>query len=180
MNISRFKFLCLLVVSRGVWAQTTTRLELPNHHWYTEYLESSGQPSRDQLIELKKSGFVWVVNLSPKNVPGAIRDEQQIVEAANMGYVSIPVDWDKPSMDALEKFFAFMDQHRGQKILVHCWVNGRSSAFVYAYRTIREKAPEDMERDVLTKIWEKNPGYELRNMPQWQQFLQAARQRYSN
>lgn len=179
MTISRGTFISLLFMARGLWAQTSPS-GLPNHFRYTDTLESSGQPSKSQLTELKQAGFAWVVNLSPKNVPGAVRDEQQLVEAAGMAYLSIPVDWDTPSLEALDKFFAFMDQHKAQKILVHCWVNGRSSAFVYAYRTLREKVSDDVEMNVLTRIWDNNPGYELRNMPQWQQFLAAAKKRFSS
>ena len=152
--------------------------DLPHFHQHSVELATAGQPTRAQLAAVKVSGYVLVINLSPTGLPGEVKDEQQLVEASGVSYVRIPVDWDKPSPEGLEKFFDVMDRYKGSKVMVHCWLNARSSAFVYAYRTMKLGLPEAEEREILTSIWDKNEGYELRNAPQWQAFLDQARIRF--
>ncbi len=145
-------------------------------HQYSDNLASSGQPTQTQFDEIELAGYTLVVNLAPPNYPGALANERQLVEAARMKYVHIPVDWDKPSLPSLVQFFEVMAQNRNNKVLVHCWVNSRASAYVYLYRTLREKAPEQPELEVLTRLWNLNRGYELRNAPQWRAFIEQAQQ----
>lgn len=149
---------------------------VPRFHHYSENLASSGQPAQTQFDEIELAGYTLVVNLAPPNYPGALANERQLVEAARMKYVHIPVDWDKPSLPSLVQFFEVMAENRNNKVLVHCWVNSRASAFVYLYRTLREKAPEQPELEVLMRLWNLNRGYELRNAPQWRTFIEQAQQ----
>lgn len=149
---------------------------VPRFHPYSDKLASSGQPAQTQFDEIELAGYTLVVNLAPPNYPGALANERQLVEAARMKYVHIPVDWDKPTLPSLVQFFEVMEQNRNNKVLVHCWVNSRASAFVYLYRTLREKAPEQPELEVLMRLWNLNRGYELRNAPQWRAFIEQAQQ----
>ncbi len=173
---SRLIFLLALFLGWGAQAQTTFP-SLPHLHQYSESLASAGQPARGQFAEIAAAGVEVIINLSPVNVPGAIRDEKQVVESVKMKYFHIPVDWDKPAIEDAAKFLAIMDESRGRKVLVHCWVNARSSAFVYLARTLRGGEPIVVERETLTKIWDSNRGYELRNMPQWVRFIDEAQSR---
>ncbi len=145
-------------------------------HQYSDKLASSGQPAPAQFDEIELAGYTLVVNLAPPNFPGALVNERQLVELARMKYVHIPVDWDRPTLPSLIEFFEMMAQNSNHKVLVHCWVNSRASAFVYLYRTLREKAPEAAELEVLTRLWNLNRGYELRNAPQWRSFIEQAQQ----
>ena len=162
-----------LILSANVLAETLPTLY--NYHQHSDSPLSSGQPERDQFVEIRNEGVDVVVNLSPYYLPDAIRDEKRVVEAAGMQYFHLPVDWDRPSLKHLKAFFTFMDGVQGQRVLVHCWLNSRSSAFVYLYRTLRQGEPEEEERQVLRAIWDKNEGYELRKVRQWRKFLSAAR-----
>jgi protein tyrosine phosphatase (PTP) superfamily phosphohydrolase (DUF442 family) len=149
---------------------------VPRFHQYSDSLASSGQPAQTQFDEIELAGYTLVINLAPPNYPGALANERQLVEAARMKYVHIPVDWDRPSLSSLVQFFEVMAQNRNNKVLVHCWVNSRASAFVYLYRTLRERAPEQPELEVLTRLWNLNRGYELQNAPQWRAFIEQAKQ----
>lgn len=166
------------VVLANAGAQTITP-SLPRFHQYSDNLATAGQPSNSQFSEIRQAGYELVINLSPANLPGAPRNEQQLVESAGMKYVHIPVDWDKPSLDDLSRFFDIMDRNKDHKVLVHCWLNARSSAFVYSFRTLRESMSDESEREVLTKIWNANRGFELHAAPQWLELLNAARQRFA-
>ena len=162
-----------IVLSANVSAETLPTLF--NYHQYSDSLLSSGQPERHQFVELGNEGVDVIVNLLPYDFPHAIRDEKRVVEAGGMQYFHLPVDWARPSLEHLEAFFNFMDGVQGQRVLVHCWANARASAFVYLYRTLRRGEPEAEERRILRAIWDRNEGYELRNVRQWRMFLSAAK-----
>lgn len=164
-----------IILSANVSAETLPTLY--NYHEHSDSLISSGQPARDQFVNIRKEGVDVVVNLSPYDLPEAIPDEKRVVESAGMQYFHLAVDWDRPSLDHLKAFFSFMDDVQGQRVLVHCWANARASAFVYLYRTLRQGKPEAKERRVLRAIWANNEGYELRNVRHWRKFLRAAKNR---
>ena len=153
-------------------------LGLLNIHEYSPQLASSGQPSAGQVAEIKASGVQLVVNLFPPGLPGTLRDEAGLVNAAGMQYESIPVDWDKPSLEMLGQFFDLMEKHRDKKILMHCWLNSRASAFVYLYRTLILNEPEKAEFARLVALWDYSKGYELAKVRQWLGFIGAAQKKY--
>jgi protein tyrosine phosphatase (PTP) superfamily phosphohydrolase (DUF442 family) len=74
-----------------------------------------------------------------------------------MEYVHIPVQFDRPTQADLSAFFAAMELHKEQKVLVHCAANMRVSAFVGLYRAIRERLPDEEAFSVMKTIWEPNP-----------------------
>ena len=160
------------VFSVAVSAETLSTL--PNYHKYSESLLSSGQPMRGQFADIKNDGVDVIVNLLPYGVPGAIADEKRVVEAAGMQYFHLPVSWKRPSIDHLKQFFSIMEGIQGRRVLAHCWVNARASAFVYLFRTLRQNEPEAQEQQVLRAIWANNKGYELRKVRQWKKFLRTA------
>ena len=172
---------CLLAV--GFWpafvfavvVSAETLSTLPNYHKYSESLHSSGQPMRGQFADIRNEGVDVIVNLLPSNpAEGAIAGEKRVVEAAGMQYFHLPVSWKRPSIDHLKQFFSIMEGIQGRRVLVHCWVNARASAFVYLFRTLRQSEPEAQEQQVLRAIWANNKGLELRKVRQWKKFLRTA------
>jgi protein tyrosine phosphatase (PTP) superfamily phosphohydrolase (DUF442 family) len=83
-----------------------------------------------------------------------------------MDYVHIPVVWENPTLEDLERFFTAMDALQGQKVFVHCILNMRVSCFVYLYRVIRQGVPEPRAREAMRKIWEPDVT--------WQAFIDEA------
>lgn len=142
-----------------------------NTEYHSPNLISSGQPGKRQFEAIAASGVQVVINLAPKDLPKSLRNEEKLVRSFGMDYHFIPVDWDKPTQDDVDRFLAIMDEAAGKTVLVHCWVNARSSAFVYLYRVLRENRPRDIEYPVVERIWANNKGYEMRNVPHWQTFL---------
>ncbi len=126
-------------------------------------LYTAGQPTRDQIKWLGEQKFEVVINLATAKSPDAISDEQDVVMENGMAYVHIPVDWEAPQKEDLQKFFHFFGSYHLFKTFVHCALNMRVSSFVFLYRTIAEKSnPDDCLIDLLT-IWKPNPT--------WQNFI---------
>jgi len=107
-----------------------------------------------------------VINLAPHDVPHALPDEAELVNSLGMQYINIPVNWNTPTKEGLDKFMDAMDEHKDRKILVHCEANFRASAFVSMYRILREGWKPDEALEVMHKIWDEDA------YPVWKMFIE--------
>jgi protein tyrosine phosphatase (PTP) superfamily phosphohydrolase (DUF442 family) len=117
-------------------------------------LGTAGQPGREQFARLRADGYELVVNLAMPTSTGALPDEAELVAAHGMAYIAVPVVWEAPTVADLQRFFQVMEQWRGRKVLVHCALNMRASAFVYLYRVLRLGVPLDAARETMHRIWQ--------------------------
>lgn len=148
--------------------------ELFNYQEYSPRLVSSGQPTREQFPAVRAAGVEAVINLAPVTDPASLPDEQAIVEGLGMAYTHIPVDWEAPAAADLERFFAAMDAYADRRLLVHCYANSRASAFVFLWRVLKAGEDAGAARADMVRLWDYNAGYEYRNVPQWQAFVEGA------
>jgi len=132
----------------------------------SESLFTGGMPEADQLIDAAKQGVKVVINLAPHDVPHALPAEAELVDSLGMQYINIPVNWNTPTKDGLNKFMDAMDEHKDRKILVHCEANFRASAFVSMYRILREGWKPDEALEVMHKIWDEDA------YPVWKMFIE--------
>jgi uncharacterized protein (TIGR01244 family) len=118
-------------------------------------LATSGQPTEEQLLSVARDGFQVVINLALHDDPRySLKDETASVTSLGMEYIHIPVDFQSPTESDLQTFFAAMDAHRQQKVLVHCAANKRVTAFVGLYRTIKLGWPVDKAFALMHSVWE--------------------------
>ena len=68
----------------------------------------------------------------------SLADEERSVTKLGMEYIHIPVIWQSPTSDDLDKFFDVMEKYKNKKFFVHCAANMRVSSFVALYRVIKE------------------------------------------
>ncbi len=125
---------------------------------------TAGQPAEYQFETIKGGGYETVINLALSSSLGALPNEAQLVAQHGMNYIHIPVVWEEPTADDLNKFFAAMDAHSDKRVFVHCAMNKRVSAFMYLYRILKLKEPEEVARKDLLKIWAPEPH--------WQRFIE--------
>jgi protein tyrosine phosphatase (PTP) superfamily phosphohydrolase (DUF442 family) len=142
--------------------------EIYNHLQLSETLHSSGMPTPAQIASLGADGVQVVVNLATPKSESWIPNERELVEAQGVAYYNIPVDWDNPTLEDLNKFAAVMDKHRGEKMLVHCQANYRATGFVALYRVVRLGWSEENAFKELKKIW--NPA----EYPVWESFIKKS------
>lgn len=142
--------------------------QIYNHLQLSDSLHCSGMPTLEQITSLAKDNVQVVINLATSQSEGWMPNEKDLVEAQNIAYYSIPVEWDNPNTDELNKFMAVMDKHKHEKILVHCQANYRATGFITLYRyNFLGWSEENAFRD-LRKIW--NPA----EYPIWQKFIQKS------
>ena len=131
-----------------------------------ESLSSSGMPTAEQMKEVADAGVNVVINLALKTSPKALANEEQVVNSLGMEYIHIPVEWERPTRQNLEDFFAAMEAHKNQKVHVHCQANYRATAFITLYRILREGWKPDDAIPMMEAIW--NPE----DFPIWQRFIE--------
>ena len=119
----------------------------------TERIHTAGQPDAATLATLAERGFELVINLAPPTNQGAVPEEGKLIAEDGPTYVNIPVDWQNPTSEDFEIFSAVMNGARDRKVLVHCQLNMRASAFTFLYRVIHEHVPPEQAMEALRAVW---------------------------
>jgi len=127
--------------------------DIYNYQFLTEKLSSSGMPKAEQMKAVAEAGTQIVINLAPATVRDALPNEDALVESLGMKYIHIPVDWNHPIRQNLDDFFRAMDEHRDEKVLVHCQANYRASSFIMLYRVLRLGWKEEDAIPIMEKMW---------------------------
>jgi protein tyrosine phosphatase (PTP) superfamily phosphohydrolase (DUF442 family) len=131
----------------------------------SDSLFSSGMPTPEQIPSIAENGVQVVINLATSKSEGWMINEKELMEAQNITYYSIPVDWENPTTDELNDFMNIMEGHIHHKILVHCQANYRATGFIAVYRYSRLGWSEENAFRDLRKIW--NPA----EYPVWDEFI---------
>ncbi|WP_204104836.1 MULTISPECIES: protein tyrosine phosphatase family protein [Spirulina sp. CCY15215] len=136
----------------------------------SDRIATAGQPTEEQFAEISSEGYDVIVNLALPTSTNAISDEAEIVDRWDMKYIHIPVIWENPTLADFQQFVKVMDTYSEQKVLVHCAMNMRVSAFIYLYRRIGDRVEEEKAKQDLAKIWTPN---EI-----WQAFMEKVQKYY--
>ena len=139
--------------------------DIYNYQFLNDKLSSSGMPTAEQMKEVAEAGTQVVINLALTTSPGALPNEGSLVESLGMKYIHIPVEWNNPTKQNLDDFFTAMDEHKEEKVLVHCQANYRVSAFIMLYRVLRLGWKKQAAIPIMEKMW--NPE----DFPVWQKFI---------
>ncbi len=131
----------------------------PNLVTVTKRIDTSGQPTAEQLKGLKAAGYDMVINLAPPYSLGYVENEGSLVASAGIAYINIPVDWKYPKMSDFDLFTDILDQAGERHVLVHCQVNRRASLFTFLYRVAHENADVDQAYENVTAIWSPEPHW---------------------
>jgi protein tyrosine phosphatase (PTP) superfamily phosphohydrolase (DUF442 family) len=145
--------------------------DIYNYLFLNDKLSSSGMPTSDQMKSVAEAGVQVVINLAPHEVPNAIPGETELVESLGMEYINIPVNWNTPTRDGLDKFMDALDAGRDKKVHVHCEANFRASAFISMYRILRLGWKPEDAFEVMHTIWDEDA------YPVWKMFIEDTMQR---
>jgi protein tyrosine phosphatase (PTP) superfamily phosphohydrolase (DUF442 family) len=119
----------------------------------SDNLATAGQPLEEELEFISNAGFEVVINLALSDADYSLPDEKGVVKELGMEYVHMPVIWENPTSDDLDKFFAVMEVYKGRMIFIHCAANMRVSAFVALYRVVKEGWDYSEAMAFVYKIW---------------------------
>ena len=132
----------------------------------SEYLFTGGMPKAEELKDAAQHGVEMVINLAPHEVSNALPGEAELVTSLGMQYINIPVIWNTPTRDGLDRFMEIMEANKEKKILVHCQANFRATAFVALYRILRQGWNDDDAIAGMHKIWD------AEDYPIWKMFIE--------
>jgi protein tyrosine phosphatase (PTP) superfamily phosphohydrolase (DUF442 family) len=96
-------------------------------------------------------------------------DEAGLTRSLGMEYHHIPVDFNAPQSDDLQKFFEVMDTSREKKVFVHCAANYRVSGFIALYGQSRLGWSAEQADAHVSRVWNPNDT--------WKAFIEASRAR---
>ena len=137
----------------------------------SDTLFTGGMPKAEQLQDAAEQGVELVVNLAPHEVLDALPNEAELVNSLGMQYINIPVIWNTPTKDGLDRFMDVMDQNKEKKILVHCQANFRATAFMALYRILRQGWNTDDAMAGMHQIWD------AEDYPIWKMFIEESLRR---
>lgn len=127
-----------------------------NFRWVGAWA-TSGQPTEKELEAVREAGGEVVINLALPTSDGALADERGVATRLGMEYLHLPVLFDAPSADDFRRFREAMDRFETRRVLIHCALNYRVSAFVFLHRVLAGGVTlEEAEVD-LRAIWEPDP-----------------------
>lgn len=132
----------------------------------SERVFTGGMPKAEQLEDAARRGVDLVINLAPHEVMDALPGEQELVTSLGMQYINIPVIWNTPTKDGLDRFMDVMEESKDKTILVHCQANFRATAFVALYRILRQGWNAEDAMAGMHKIWD------AEDYPIWKMFIE--------
>lgn len=100
-------------------------------------MATAGQPTEAEFSAVARAGYQTVINLALPTSDNALPDERAVIEGLGLEYVAIPVQFDAPTLEDLQRFLAAMDRRAGRRLFVHCAANMRVSVFVALWRVLR-------------------------------------------
>lgn len=142
----------------------TSLANIYNFRSLGDKLATAGQPTEEQLREVREAGFEAVINLALPTSDNALPNEGSLVTGLGMSYVHIPVNFQSPTSQDFRAFYRVMQAFDDRPVFVHCAANMRVSAFMFLYRVLFKSIPaSEAERD-LYAIWQPDEV--------WSQFIQ--------
>jgi uncharacterized protein (TIGR01244 family) len=90
----------------------------------------SSQPDEETFEIAREKGVALVINL--RDPEESEWDEENAAEQAELGYYNVPISGQSQSFDpeAIKQISALVQQHKDQKILLHCSSGNRASAWL--------------------------------------------------
>lgn len=149
-------------------ADTTSLATIINFQQLSPLFASAGMPTLEELTLLKQNGYRHIINL----IPGDFDNEQQHVAALKMSFQQIAVDWHQPTLENFQTFAALMKKYHNEKVLVHCRLNYRASAFAYLYQTLLLRVDESTAKQEMHEIWRPDAT--------WLEFIAQVQQHYQD
>jgi uncharacterized protein (TIGR01244 family) len=135
----------------------------------TRDITSSGRLEEHDVARLAGLGVRHVINLALAEHPEALADEGMKLAAAGIGYVHIPVPFDRPDDSHFMDFVQALEA-APRPLHVHCIMNWRVSAFFYRWHCDVQGMAEAEARAVMEQQW--SPTNDPHpDAPAWARFI---------
>ena len=132
MKFTTFALIATLGLTGHVSAQQVTketRDGIKNFSRLETTVACAGAITSDAMPEIRKMGFVSVINLREAQEPGAdIEKHRAAAEAAGLRYYHVPFNGAKPDPKAADQFVKVISSKEAAPAFIHCASANRASA----------------------------------------------------
>ena len=105
----------------------------------------SGAVAADSVPEIKKYGFVSIINLREATEPGAeVEKEAAAAKSAGLRYFHVPFNGAKPDPKSADDFLKAITSQGAEPAFIHCAAGNRAAAMWLVKRLVVDKW--DVER----------------------------------
>lgn len=131
--------------------------QIKNFQFIHERLFSSGQPTAEELKQIKEYGIGTVINLAESDAEHALPHEDKICLDVGLNYIQLPISWETPSSDQCLLLLDLVNHLlESQMVWVHCSNNNHVSSLMYLYRQYFMDVHIATAQDFLHDIWKPN------------------------
>jgi ribosomal-protein-alanine N-acetyltransferase len=127
---------------------------IKNYRPISERLATGGQPSAEQIELIARAGFQTLMNLALPTSEGALLDESRVAMRHGLEYLHFPLDFEEPELATALEFLRALRGRAKKPVFVHCVMNYRASALVYAHRVAVLGEDVVKARRSLLSVWE--------------------------
>lgn len=147
-------------------------MDAVNTYKVFDWLWTSGQISEEDIRQIQLEGFTTIINLALPTSTNALKGEAELAANLHLNYFNIPVEWELPEVEQFVLCGSLLSELKaqGHKVWLHCAMNMRASAFVYLYRKLVLRQPEEEAVHPMVEIW--SP------IPLWREFMDEVIERY--
>ncbi len=134
--------------------------QIKNFQFIHERLFSSGQPTAEELKQIKEYGIGTVINLAESDAEHALPHEDKICLDVGLNYIQLPISWETPSSDHCLLLLDLVNHLlESQMVWVHCSNNNHVSSLMYLYRQYFMDVDIATAQDFLHDIWKPNEAW---------------------
>ena len=117
-------------------------MQIFNYHQYDDKLAAGGQPTEEQIADLKKAGYEAIVSLSPVSTRNYLPSEAMLSEQLGLDFIHFPVDCSQLKPTHYATFRGIMKGLEDKKIFVHCGGNIKSSNLIHMFKVLENGVRE--------------------------------------
>jgi uncharacterized protein (TIGR01244 family) len=131
---------------------------ITNFHRLSTTVACTGAIKPEAVPDIKKFGFVSIINLREASEPGAnLEGEGEAAKAVGLRYYSIPFNAMNPSTEAADKFIAAITTSGVEPAFIHCAGGGRAATMWFIKRMVVDHWDEDKAEKEATALGMNNP-----------------------
>src|SRR5579864_5529790 len=131
---------------------------ITNFHRLETVVACSGAIKPEVIPQIKKMGFVSIINLREASENGAnIEGEGAAAKAEGLRYYSIPFNAMNPSTAAADKFVEAITAKGTEPSFIHCAGGGRAATMWFIKRMVVDHWDEDRAEKEATDLGMNNP-----------------------
>jgi uncharacterized protein (TIGR01244 family) len=148
---------CIVCSAPGADAQTeiakATVPGIVNFGYIGNTVACAGATAPSALAEVKKLGYVSVINLRVATEPGAEIDASAAAaQAAGLRFIHLPFDASAPDPMLVDKFITQISDPKNQPAFIHCASANRAAALWMVKRMVIDKWDADRAATEATAL----------------------------